>query len=1416
VHSYVEEGSYSVATSITDVGGSTVSASGTATVGDAVLSASGFDLSGSEAVSTGTVEAASFTDANPNAAAGDFTATIDWGDGTSSTGTITPGAEGGFSISGAHTYVEEGRYTATTSIADKGGSTATASSTATISDATLAASGLALSGTEGSPIGTATFVAFAAVEPSASVGTFVTVARFTDTNPNAAASDFTATINWGDGTASAGAITADPERGFSVSGAHTYADEGPYTVATSITDVGGSTATASSTATIGDAALSASGLSFVSSEGVSTGTVVAASFTDANPNAAAGDFTATIDWGDGTSSTGTITAGAEGGFSVSGAHTYVEEGRYTATTSIADKGGSRAQAGGTATVGDEPLSASGFDLSGSEAVSTGTVVAARFTDVNPNAAAGDFTATIDWGDGTASTGTITADPEGGFNVSGAHSYADEGQYTVATSITDVGGSTATASSTATIGDAALSASGFDLSGAEGSPIRAAAAGFAAVEPSAAVGAFIRVASFTDANPNAAVGDFTATINWGDGTASTGAITADPERGFSVSGAHTYADEGRYTVGAAVADKGGSTAIATGTATISDAALSASGLSFVSHEGVSTGTVVAASFTDANPNAAAEDFTATIDWGDGTTSTGTITAGAEFGFSVRGAHTYVEEGSYSVATAIADKGGSTATTGSTATIGDSDQLNGKGAALTGFAGQPFSGAVATFTDTDAQTTAADLAASIDWGDGTTATGTVTGSNGAFTVSGHHTYASAGQDSVTVTLLDDTPGTARATATSSIAVSGGTLSGRGVLSGATEHVALAEDTAVAVFSDGNPTELASGFSATIDWGDGTTTPGTVTGGDGSFTVSGGHSYGDEGNPVAAVTLTRLADKVSATASGTIAVGENDNLTGHPATLSATASQPFSGAVATFTDTDLVATVGDLVAVINWGDGTAATTGTITGGDGAFTVSGTHTYAAAGQDSVTVTLSDDEPGTAIASATSAASISGGTLSGQEVLTSATEHLALPGTTQIATFSDSNASELASGFSARIDWGDGTTTGGTVTGGDGSLTVSGSHTYADEGSPVAAVTLTRLADNVSATVSGKVAVGDSDQLNGTGAALTGFARQAFSGAVATFTDTDKVTAASDLIATIDWGDGTSPTIGTVSGANGAFAVSGTHTYASAGQDNVTVRLADDAPGTANTTAANHITVTNPVVSNPPPVLGAATNTVYWTQNTTKDAAPVVIDNALTLAGTVSSAQVAITGGFVPLDQLNFTDQNRITGSYNAATGVLNLSGIASLAAYQAALQSVTFSSTSANPTEVNSGGVSQDSVRTITWTASNGAASSLPITSTVNVGQTYVLSSDQSTVSAGAGNDIVIAPASLTINSPGSAIDGGGGTNTLVLQNQNPSVPAFSTCRSRRRSPISRPSTSTSERRRRRNSRSSPCATGSTRQST
>src|SRR5262249_40759520 len=79
-----------------------------------------------------------------------------------------------------------------------------------------------------------------------------------------------------------------------------------------------------------------------------------------------------------------------------------------------------------------------------------------------------------------------------------------------------------------------------------------------------------VATVTDSNLAATSGEFTATINWGDGTSSSGTISGS-NGAFSITGSHAYADEGSYTLDVKIADHGAAVAeVTTGSATIADA------------------------------------------------------------------------------------------------------------------------------------------------------------------------------------------------------------------------------------------------------------------------------------------------------------------------------------------------------------------------------------------------------------------------------------------------------------------------------------------------------------------------------------------------------------------------------------------------------------------------------------------------------------------------------------------------------------------------------------------------------------------------------------------------------------------------------------------------------------------------------
>lgn len=196
----------------------------------------------------------------------------------------------------------------------------------------------------------------------------------------------------------------------------------------------------------------------------------AAFFTDsANPSPVASDYDGTFDWGD-----GTVFSTADGNahitcangscvLSVDG-HSYADEGVMTVTARVypaADDPTSAAAASdsGTLTVGEsDSFSGTGVAVSGPANVSLSDVQTASFIDTDTASAAGEFTATIDWGDGTPLSSATIAGSDGNFAVSGSHTYTATGGFTVTTTITDPSPGTATDSvtSNAVIGAQAIS------------------------------------------------------------------------------------------------------------------------------------------------------------------------------------------------------------------------------------------------------------------------------------------------------------------------------------------------------------------------------------------------------------------------------------------------------------------------------------------------------------------------------------------------------------------------------------------------------------------------------------------------------------------------------------------------------------------------------------------------------------------------------------------------------------------------------------------------------------------------------------------------------------------------------------------------------------------------------------------------
>jgi hypothetical protein len=947
---------------------------------------------------------ASFQDSDPAGTVTDYSATIDWGDGQTSTSpSVFDNGSGGFDVVGSHTYAAAGIYSINVTVNDVGGASVTATGNGEVGR-------------------------FSLMEEEPFYGV---VANWNGSDANS-----TVAIDWGDGQTSAGTLHANPSGGFDVFAWQTYAEEGFYTLRVTVTASDSTVTTLTNYVYVADAPLVADFPITVQATEGETFHGLAGSFLDGNPNAAAGDFTATIDWGDGHVSDGTVTPNTNGssddivtiqttgGFDVNADTTFDAEGTYSATITVTDQGGSTTTIPATVRVADAPPRATARAIQPTEGTAFSGEVA-WFTDADTNATAGDYTATITWGDGQTSAGAISPNGSDGFRVTGSNTYAEDGSYPLGVTITNVtAGLSTTVSETTVVDDAALTPQATTLSVSEGASYSGT------------------VGSFQDANSSALLGDFTATIDWGDGGTSTGTVTSTGSGTFAVSGSHTYADRGVEGIAVTVTDQGGVTTQIDSSARVADVPANVTPQALTLTEGVAfSGTV--ATFADPTPDLPAGDFTATIDWGDGQTSTGTVAENEAGGFVVEGSHTYLGPNTDTLSAEVTDDLGQVTSLSEPVVVKEAS-LTGSGASLaTATPGVPFTGEIASLQDGDPEATPSDLTLAITWDDGITSAGVlVNEGGGAFDIEDTHTFTTLGTHTASVTVTD--PGLAPLPISAVVQVVANTSGNSFILSPAPGSLGATEGQSfsgrLATFTTSSLSATAGDFTATINWGDGATSNGTpdytISGGNGTFAIDGTHTFGEEGGYTIAIAAgatnvpggqTQDAMVVAAvpptTSPATIQVTE----------LSTDVSSPndsFAGAVATFSDGGTKATAGNYTAVIDWGDGFADSGSITSDGRGHFSVNGQHGYAEEGTGSYPITVYLRDEGHALTVIHSQAVVADAPLTATAYPQAGGFYGGDPGGNSpsvLASF-DEGAFDPLSGFHATIDWGDGTTGAGLV----------------------------------------------------------------------------------------------------------------------------------------------------------------------------------------------------------------------------------------------------------------------------------------------------------------------------------------------------------------------------------------------------
>lgn len=357
-------------------------------------------------------------------------------------------------------------------------------------------------------------------------------------------------------------------------------------------------------------------------------TTIVADFTEPNAAEPLSDYSALIDWGDGKVDAGVVNAAAASGtFTVTGTHTYAVAGAtIPVTVTVFDDSQPVLTVGSSATVvGGGGTSQSSVREGASSFLLL--VTGAGFNNVSGVRLGG------------ANIPSFFINSNALFAIVPAGLLTEEGSLAVA-----IAGAGRLSSPTAlTVVESIPNASSATLNLQEGQA-------FTGV-----------VARFSDPNFAKDKTEFSARIDWGDGTVDQGVLSAPSATGdFTVTGSHTYAASGTgIPVTVSISEEGNVVQKVTSAARVADAPLSATGLSLTAPVGGSF-TQVVATFSDPDPTASINNYLATITWGDGTSSAGTIVANQAGGFSVVGTHTFATKATFSYSVAIQDAGGASAT------------------------------------------------------------------------------------------------------------------------------------------------------------------------------------------------------------------------------------------------------------------------------------------------------------------------------------------------------------------------------------------------------------------------------------------------------------------------------------------------------------------------------------------------------------------------------------------------------------------------------------------------------------------------------------------------------------------------------------------------------------------------------------
>lgn len=308
---------------------------------------------------------------------------------------------------------------------------------------------------------------------------------------------------------------------------------------------------------------------------------------------------------------------------ISGSHLYPSNGTFTARLTVFDDDGNSTSDFLVIVANVPPTIDAGPDQTG---VAEGDVVnvVATFTDPGLGET---FTATIDWGDGTITDGVV--DPVAG-TVTGSHPYADNGVYNVVVSLSD--------------GDS-ISTDSLVVSVVNVPPALGTDLGTFNIQE----GATFSLPGVTFTDPG--TGDtFTATVDWDVNDAiPPETVVVDPVAG-TITGSHVYGDDGTFNARLVLSDDDGGTVIDDFVVVVGNVAPIVD--AGPDQQNVPEGTTVTINATFIDPGVG-ETYTATINWGDNSSSPGIVDPVAK---TVTATHAYADNGTYTVTVTVSDDDG----------------------------------------------------------------------------------------------------------------------------------------------------------------------------------------------------------------------------------------------------------------------------------------------------------------------------------------------------------------------------------------------------------------------------------------------------------------------------------------------------------------------------------------------------------------------------------------------------------------------------------------------------------------------------------------------------------------------------------------------------------------------------------------